>query len=138
MQNTCQYCQEPLSGRSDKKFCTPYCKSSFHYQKNKEQENSTYLKIDYQLKLNRRLLKKYNQSGKSIVRKQKLLAEGFNPNYFTNYWKNKRGEVYLFCYEFGFLECVENGKNKYVLVYWQRLCKKRALLFPTKDQISKF
>jgi hypothetical protein len=48
-----------------------------------------------------------------------LIKEGFNPKYFTNYWKNNRGEVYLFCYEYGFLEREELGKKKYVLVKWQ-------------------
>jgi hypothetical protein len=44
---------------------------------------------------------------------------GFNPKYFTHYWKNKKGNVYLFCYEFGFLETQEQNKKKYVLVQWQ-------------------
>ena len=48
-----------------------------------------------------------------------ILKEGFNPKYFTHYWKNQKGDVYLFCYEFGFLEKQENRKSKYVLVQWQ-------------------
>jgi hypothetical protein len=48
-----------------------------------------------------------------------LLDEGFDPKYFTNYWKNPKGDVYLFCYEYGFLARKENGRQKYVLVKWQ-------------------
>lgn len=48
-----------------------------------------------------------------------LINEGFNPKYFTHYWKNQKGAVYLFCYEFGFLERKEHNKVKYVLIQWQ-------------------
>lgn len=115
----CLYCQTELKGRQDKKFCTPYCKSSYHYEKSKAKEDSLYVKVDKQLKTNRRILKLYNKSGLSTVRKEELLAEGFNPQYFTNYWKNAKGQVYLFCYEFGFLPLNKEGKQKYVLVKWQ-------------------
>lgn len=115
----CAYCREPLQGRSDKKYCSPYCKSAYHYQISKADEGSTFRKIDAQLKKNRRILKAYNKSGKATVRKQTLLDEGFEPRYFTHYWKNRQGAVYLFCYEYGFLEKKENGRAKYVLVVWQ-------------------
>jgi hypothetical protein len=103
----------------DKKFCSPYCKSAYHYQQNKKKESSLYQSIDRQLKTNRRILKLYNKAGKATVRKEKLLSEGFNPRYFTHYWKNQNGDVYLFCYEYGFLERSENNKAKYILVTWQ-------------------
>ena len=75
--------------------------------------------IDKQLKTNRRLLKLFNKAGKAVVRKSELVDEGFNPKYFTHFWKNTKGEVYLFCYEYGFLAKEENCKAKYVLVKWQ-------------------
>jgi len=78
-----------------------------------------YNKIDRQLKLNRRLLSHFNKAGKSMVRKEKLLQSGFNPKYFTHYWKNPKGEVYLFCYEYGYLAIQNNGKAKYLLIEWQ-------------------
>jgi len=115
----CLNCEMIIEGRSDKIFCDDYCKSSFHYKKKQGKEKSRYEIIDKQLKLNRKLLKSFNKAGKSTVRKEKLIAEGFNPKYFTHYWKTKKGHVYLFCYEFGFLSKTENGKSKYVLVKWQ-------------------
>jgi len=78
-----------------------------------------YYRVDKQLKVNRRLLKAFNKSGKSTVRAEVLRGQGFNPNFFTHYWKNNKGEVYLFVFEFGFLKRDENGKEKYVLVTWQ-------------------
>ncbi len=115
----CIECEEEITGRVDKIFCSPYCKSNFHYKKNLEKEKGLFVSIDRQLKLNRRLLNHYNRAGKAVIRKEELLKVGFNPKYFTHYWKNKKGDVYLFCYEFGFLEKQENGKPKYVLVTWQ-------------------
>lgn len=115
----CPYCHEIIHGRSDKKFCSPYCKSAYHYQANKTKPESLFSSIDQQLKTNRRLLKAYNKAGKATIRKEKLLSEGFNPKYFTHYWKAHNGNLYLFCYEFGFMEIKERDVNKYVLITWQ-------------------
>lgn len=118
--SVCLECNKKLKGRRDKKFCTPYCKSSYHYKNNRDNENTFYESVLGQLRLNRSILKKYNKAGKAIVRKDELIKIGFNPNRFTHYWKNKNGDVYLFCFEFGFLERKENGKKKYILVKWQK------------------
>lgn len=115
----CPECGKEITGRVDKKFCSSYCKSAYHYQINRDKDDNLFKKIDEQLRLNRRILKEYNKAGKATVRKPTLLDEGFNPKYFTHYWKNKKKEVYLFCYEFGFIERFENDKAKYVLVQWQ-------------------
>ena len=119
----CLNCNETLEGRIDKKYCSDYCKSNYHYEKNKKKEDSFFKQVDKQLKLNRRSLKNFNLSGKSTVRKEKIIQAGFNPNIFTHYWKNQKGDVYLFCYEYGFLRRTENGKDKYVLVEWQDYMK---------------
>ena len=115
----CIECESEVIGRVDKIFCSAYCKSSYHHKKKIGKEQSLYLKIDRQLKMNRRLLQHYNRAGKAVIRKDDLIKAGFNPKYFTHYWKNQKGDVYLFCFEFGFLEKKENNKLKYVLVQWQ-------------------
>lgn len=115
----CLYCKEPISGRLDKIYCSHFCKSSYHYEKNRDKPTSLFKKIDNQLKLNRRLLKNYNKAGMSVIKKEILLGDGFNPKHFTHYWKNGKGDVYLFCYEYGFLEKKEKKGFKYVLVQWQ-------------------
>jgi hypothetical protein len=119
MENKCKNCGTILQGRSDKIYCDNYCKSAYQYKNEKENQSNFYLKVDKQLKSNRKILKAYNKAGKSTVRAEELLKEGFNPNYFTHYWKNQKGDVYLFCYEYGFLKRVESEKEKYVLVTWQ-------------------
>ena len=119
LSKNCLSCSKILDGRSDKKFCDPYCKSSYHYKKAKDGEPRFYNKVDNQLKLNRKILKEYNKGGKVTVRVEILKEKGFDPKFFTHYWKNQKGEVYLFVYEFGFLKINENKKEKYLLVLWQ-------------------
>jgi hypothetical protein len=119
----CLVCDAKIIGRVDKKFCSTKCKSAYQYQQRKL-EDDLFFKIDKQLKTNRRILKAYNKSGLSTVRKEKLISEGFDPRYFTHYWKSNKGDVYLFCYEYGFLELKTNAKEKYLLVVWQDYMEK--------------
>lgn len=118
MKKRCPSCNAEVKGRSDKIFCSPHCKSACQYEKRTVKEKF-YLKVDKQLKINRKLLKKYNQSGYTTLRKEVLLQKGFNPRFFTHYWKNKKGQVYLFCYDYGFLEVNQQNLKKYLLVEWQ-------------------
>jgi len=115
----CLYCNKELNGRTDKKFCDAQCKSAYQYQQAKEQPERFYNKVDNQLKLNRKILKEFNKGGKVTVRAEILNELGFNPNFFTHYWKTKKGEVYLFVYEFGFMKIHEKNIEKYLLIKWQ-------------------
>lgn len=114
----CPICDSILKGRSDKKFCSIKCKSIEQYE-NRQENETFYLSVEAQLRINRKLLKRYNRSGFTTIRKSELLTEGFDPNFFTHYWKTAKGEVYLFVYEYGFLSKKESNKEKYVLVTWQ-------------------
>ncbi len=115
----CFHCGKELKGRMDKKFCDAHCKSAYQYKKEKERPVRFYNKVDNQLKLNRKILKEYNKGGKVTIRTNILNELGFDPNFFTHYWKNQKGDVYLFVYEYGFLTKNESGKEKYILVTWQ-------------------
>ncbi len=124
-QKKCTNCEKALIGRTDKKFCDAYCKSSYHYKKSIDEAPSFYNKVDNQLKKNRKILKRYNRAGKATLRITTLLKEGFDPNYFTHYWKNNKGQVYLFVYEYGFIKTTERNLEKYVLVIWQDYMSKQ-------------
>lgn len=112
----CLSCEKEFEGRSDKKFCDAHCKSAYQYRQTKQNPTKFYNRVDNQLKLNRKLLKYYNKSGKATVRTKVLLEDGFNPNFFTHYWRNKKGDLYLFVYEFGFIKRKEREIEKYVLI----------------------
>ena len=120
----CLACDKILEGRIDKKYCDVHCKSADQYNRSKLETAKFYNKVDNQLKLNRRILKYYNKAGKSIVRATILAEKGFDANYFTHYWKNKKGDVYLFVYEYGFLKRMESGREKLVLIIWQDYMEK--------------
>ncbi|MDW7693034.1 hypothetical protein R9C00_10110 [Flammeovirgaceae bacterium SG7u.111] len=120
----CLFCGKELSGRAGKKFCDNQCKSHYHYEKGKTKGGSLFQRIDQQLKINRRLLKEHNKAGKTTLRKQTLLDLGFDPNFFTHYWKAKNGNIYFFCYEYGFMPTKKENTEKYVLVQWQEYMEK--------------
>ena len=119
----CPVCKGEVKGRRDKVFCSAVCKSTYHYEEKVENE-AFYFEVDKQLKVNRKLLKKYNVEGYTTVRKSDLEKEGFNSHYFTHYWKNKEGKVYLFVYDHGFLEIEQKGVTKFVLGKWQEYMQK--------------
>ena len=115
----CLACDKVLQGRSDKRFCDIHCKSSYHYRKSLDDAPRFYNKVDNQLKLNRKILKQYNKAGKATIRTEIILKLGFDPNFFTHFWKNTKGDVYLFVYEYGYLKKREGNNEKYILVQWQ-------------------
>lgn len=127
IQQYCKYCNEKLVGRTDKKYCNTHCKSAHQYQLAKNQPQRFYNIVDNQLKQNRKILKVFNRGGKVTVRAKLLDEMGFNPNFFTHYWKNKKGEIYLFVYEYGFLTLKEQNHKKYVLVLWQDYMNKSRI-----------
>jgi hypothetical protein len=120
---TCPICEEEVKGRSDKIYCSKKCASTAYYDVRLEND-SFFIEVDKQLKINRKILKKYNRSGYTTLRKELLVEEGFDPNYFTHYWKNTKNQVYLFCYDYGFLLVEQKGVKKYLLVEWQNYMKK--------------
>lgn len=117
-QKECPICNSIVKGRTDKIFCSIKCKSIDQYEKRRDTE-AFYFKVEKQLRINRKILKRHNKSGFTTLRKSRLIQEGFNPKFFTHYWKNKKGDVYLFAYEYGFLNKKEKGIDKYILVTWQ-------------------
>ena len=124
MDRLCLSCNEKVEGRVDKIFCTPYCKSSFHYIKNRDKEKTRFHIVDEQLKRNRNVLRHFHKTGKTTILKSELHSKGFNPKYFTNYWKTSKNEVYLFCYEYGFLSIEQSNKMKYLIIDWQNYMDK--------------
>lgn len=119
MDRWCLSCNQKVEGRIDKLFCSSYCKSSYHYLKNKNKKITRFAIVDQHLKRNRNILKHFHKTGKTTILRSELIDKGFNPNYFTNYWKNNRNQVYLFCYEYGFLAFQEKSKKKYLIINWQ-------------------
>jgi len=102
MAESCAECGEKLNGRSDKKFCSSYCRTAFYNRRNSD-INNMMRNINRILSKNRRILASLNKNGKATVRKSKLLQLGFTYQYFTSTYTNKAGKTYYFCYDQGYL-----------------------------------
>ena len=61
--------------------------------------------INNALGKNRRILEGEFTNGEDMTKttKQKLIQKGFQFKYFTNTYTNKKGNVYFFCYDLGYL-----------------------------------
>jgi predicted nucleic acid-binding Zn ribbon protein len=107
MDKNCLDCGVPITGRTDKKFCSDSCRNNYH---NKYKTNNTTLvrKINGILRKNRQILISLNPRGKAKVPGTRLTERGFNFNYFTNVYKTKAGKVYYFCYDQGYLPLDDN------------------------------
>lgn len=101
--NKCLYCDKTLNGRADKKFCNDYCRNAYNNQL-KSVNSSVVRNINNSLIKNRRILETTLGEEKTVnVSKDKLLQQGFSFKYFTHHYTNHKGNVYAFCYEYGYL-----------------------------------
>ncbi len=103
----CLECGDEIRGRSDKKFCSDQCRSSYNNRLNSD-ANNFMRNVNNILRKNRRILADLNPHGKSKVHRDKLLERGFKFSYFTNLYRTKAGKTYHFCYEQGYLELDNN------------------------------
>jgi len=99
----CLECGKSLKGRSDKKFCDDYCRNAYN-NKAKIEESSYVRKINKTLQRNRRILEEL-LGKESMVKQPKssFINKGFHFHYYTHQYVNKKGNIYYFCYEYGFL-----------------------------------
>ena len=100
-------CGEKIVGRVDKKFCSDYCRNAYHNKNNKD-SNNLVRNVNNLLRKNYRILEELNPTDKTKASKTKLLAKGFNFEYFTSIYTTKTGTVYYFVYDQGYLP-LDNG-----------------------------
>lgn len=112
MKKQCLECNEEFVGRSDKKFCTDYCRNSYNNKVNSESKNLI-RNTNNRLKKNYKILSKLNSSGKTKIPKSKLLDQGFYFEYFTSIYVTKTGNTYHYVYDQGYL-ALDN--NFYLLI----------------------
>jgi predicted nucleic acid-binding Zn ribbon protein len=110
----CLACDKPVKGRTDKKFCDDYCRNNYNNQLKADTINLV-RNINNALGKNRRILECILGNGAEMTKitKEKLLQKGFQFKYVTHTYTNKKGDVYFFCYDFGYLP---TGNDWYLLV----------------------
>jgi hypothetical protein len=112
----CLACNKTLRGRADKKFCDDYCRSNYNnLQKIKDKPDEFVKGINNTLLKNRKILLSILPETEEMakVTANKLLEKGFVFKYHTHTYKNKKDQVYFFCYEYGYLPL---GENWYLVV----------------------
>ncbi len=105
----CLACNEIIHGRSDKKFCSDYCRNDFNNKK-KSEDTKHINAINKILSNNRNILQRLCPTGKFAIKKEKLASERFDFNYFTNIYKTQKEDVYYFCYDYGYRFFTDNDK----------------------------
>jgi hypothetical protein len=100
----CLSCNKPLKGRTDKKFCGDYCRNTFNNQL-KATSNNLVRNINNALGKNKRILESFFKPGEDIAKttKEKLLEKGFQFKYCTHTYTTRKGHIYFFCYDFGYM-----------------------------------
>ena len=102
-QQTCLECGERIQGRSDKKFCTDYCRNAHNNKVNKDSKNLI-RNTNNRLRKNYKTLSELNSIGKTKVVRNTLNAYNFDFSLFTSIYTTKTGNVYYYVYDQGYLE----------------------------------
>jgi len=99
----CLACGKVLHGRADKKFCNDYCRNAYNNSL-KAATSPLVRNINNTLLKNRRILEAVlGTEEMQKVPKEKLLQQGFQFRFITHTYTNKKGNIYCFCYEYGYL-----------------------------------
>ncbi|MGJ5642873.1 hypothetical protein [Formosa sp. S-31] len=102
MSKTCLHCHDTINGRSDKKFCSDYCRNAYNNTINKDAKN--YIRnTNNKLRKNWRILETLNPEQKTKTTKLKLDTLGFDFSLFTSIYTTKAGTMYYFVYNQGYL-----------------------------------
>jgi len=100
----CIECGSALKGRTDKKFCDDHCRNAYNNKQNSDVTN--YMRnVNNMLRRNRRILELCIPEGEGMGKcpRQKLADQGFNFRFHTHQYANKKGDIYFFVYEYGYL-----------------------------------
>ncbi len=113
----CLKCGDPISGRSDRRFCSSACKNAWHHAKRKN-KNRIFNSVDRILHRNRDILKAYYlySQGDHFVPIYRLINKGFNPDYFTRIIiSGTTGEKLRIVYDYIFVLDLTQGIK---IIYW--------------------
>jgi hypothetical protein len=79
----CLDCEQPIHGRSDKKFCDDNCRNNFHNHV-KQIEDKTLRQINAILKRNRNILLRLSKGESVEIPRQVLIEANFNFHFSTH------------------------------------------------------
>lgn len=101
---TCMLCEKPLLGRTDKKYCSDFCRNTYNNKVNRQSKLAMQTAQSI-LSRNRRILREVlGESKITQIHTSVLLSKGYHFDYLTCIRKSKRGEEHKYCYEFNIRE----------------------------------
>ena len=108
----CLECCDQLRGRTDQKFCSDQCRSTYN-NRNYIDSNNVIKSINRILKRNYFILTSLTAEGKNTVAKSDLQKKGYRFDYFTCTCATRNNRINNFCYDLGYRE---QDNNKMTLV----------------------
>jgi hypothetical protein len=120
MNTLCNQCRKPISGRSDKEYCSEDCcsedcRSEAHRLRSKSEMKVT-IETNAMLLRNRQLLKALCKSGPIVVERKALIALGLNFSVFASLYVTASNRTNYLCYDYAFSPSIENNVMKAIIV----------------------
>ncbi|MBL7924653.1 MAG: hypothetical protein JNL88_10690 [Bacteroidia bacterium] len=110
MRKKCLDCGDPISGRTDKKFCTDMCRNAYHNKYN-GYRNAMIRYVNHKLRKNRHILAELSKAKTTELTREELSFNGYDWQYFTEE-RLQNSLVNRFCYDYG----IEIGDDELVRV----------------------
>ena len=100
----CRMCKNPFVGKRSKIFCSPSCKSEYHYHLNKANKAATQ-KVDNILHRNRAILLELlgKKTNSKTIQKLELDKKQFNYSYVTAFHLNSHNKMVNHIYDFSWI-----------------------------------
>jgi hypothetical protein len=118
IERQCLQCGHVLRGRVDKKFCDDACRNTYNNRKRGDIPD-VLRRVNTVLRRNRDILASMLPRDANLARcsRYQLMQQGFNFSYHTQHYVSRKGDVYIFCYEYGYLYL----KDEWVLIVKQEV-----------------
>ena len=102
MERVCRECGAPLTGRSDKKFCSSDCRTSWHNRNYSDMLRKA-AAVNRVLMRNRKLISAVYEKGIRNISINDIRMAGFDRRYFTSVEKPPLRPSVYHCYEFSYV-----------------------------------
>jgi len=105
----CKICSKEVSDRTDKKFCSIKCKNYYHINLRKVTHKAV-KQVDVILHRNRSILLEILGKNKVQLKVERIILDKkkFNFKYHTHFQVNSAGKMYLYVYDFAWMEFSDN------------------------------
>lgn len=104
----CRQCGEVIHGRRDKQFCSDHCRAT-HYNVHHTDITVYIREINKIIRRNRSILFNLKSKGNKTIQKTQLIQSGYNFDYQTSFLTTASGQVYIYCYDMGYVEMQEGN-----------------------------